>query len=235
MDPDTVDVVQNGSKTLDENNIYDIMIRVNQSIKENIRVNQSIKEKPISYIGSDYFKNNIKLISDEDIIDFLNNYYLEQTRIDLLLICRSYKIIMNPRYEKYLKNKNMLINALITYIQKSKINIPSAIHGQTVIQRVCHLTNDCNLSIIQSLVNENGASLNNIDFRGRNMLDLLFMNKVVDYHLTCYIINNWDIKLTEDNINRFNKYLDKCKNVDKDETGEYEIITWIRDNYSISE
>lgn len=212
------------SKSLDEKNVYDVMIRINKSIKETNG----------QYLKTDDFKENIKLVSDKDIIDFLNNYYLEQTRIDLFLMTRSYKIIMNPRYENDLRNKNMLINALITYISKNKINIRSTIHGQTVVQRVCYLTNDCNLSIIQSLVNESEADLNNIDFYDRNILDILFLNKIVDYHLTCYIVNNWSVKLTEDNINRLNSYLDTCKNVDKDDNGDYEIITWIKDNYPIS-
>lgn len=222
-----------GIKVLDENNRFDKFVRLNYHVINNLyRCNINHKHSgnchPYTNVRHYVHKNIEKL---EYIIEFLIEHFNANNKIFHILVMVSIFICKCINLLKKIKDSLDIIYLLLNKCPNWYINRIDN-NGRSLLFRLPYFLDKHYFGVLKYLVDEKGLSLDT-KYNDFNLLDSMIMHNIFDKKIFKYVLDNWNINLTNEDIDRYVWYLDRNNNIEKNENGEYEIITWIKNNYPI--
>lgn len=224
-----------GAKVLDEYNVFNNFVRINSYINNKVyhcHISHNHDENCHPYkninISEDVYK---KIAHPNQIIDFLIEHFDSRSKIIHILFIMS-KIIFKyvATLKKMKDNLNIIYLLLIVYPNQYINRVYN--NGRSLLFRLPYFLDKHYLNVLKILVDKKGLSLDT-KYHDFNLLDSLIMHNIFDKKIFKYVLDNWNINLTNEDIDRYIWHLDRNNNIEKNENGEYEIITWIKDNYPI--
>jgi hypothetical protein len=222
-----------GAKILDENNVFNKFVQINSYVNNNIyRCNINHKHSgnchPYKNVRQYVYKNIAKL---EHIIEFLIEHFDANHKISHILSMISIFICKRINILRMVTDNLDIIYLLLNKCPNWYINRIDN-NGKSLLFRLPYFLDKHYFEILKYLVDKKGLNLNT-KYNDFNLLDSIIMHNIFDKKIFKYVLDNWNINLTNDDIDRYVWHLDRNNNIEKNKNGEYDIIIWIKNNYPI--